>query len=114
MQRTIHGQQVVGLEVDAQTRCDHWHSELDIIALKFKCCNTWYPCFDCHQALADHPPQVWPLAEREEKAVLCGACGELLSITDYLNCQSVCPNCRSQFNPGCALHYHLYFEPSPR
>jgi uncharacterized CHY-type Zn-finger protein len=41
---------------------------------------------------------------------LCGACGHQLTVNEYLNCNSVCPRCRSQFNPGCANHYYLYFE----
>jgi hypothetical protein len=33
-----------------------------------------------------------------------------LTIRQYLNRQAVCPVCRARFNPGCALHHHLYFE----
>jgi len=42
--------------------------------------------------------------------VLCGSCGEVLRIEDYLASDSTCPNCSAAFNPGCATHYHLYFE----
>jgi hypothetical protein len=61
---------------------------------------------------AGHPARVWPLAQFDEKAVLCGACGTELTILQYLNCQAVCPACRAGFNARCALHYHLYFETS--
>ena len=109
----IHGVEVLGLDVDPETRCHHWASPLDVIALKFKCCATWYPCHDCHTACADHEPAVWPLAERDERAVLCGVCGHQLTITEYLGSGSRCPACQAAFNPGCALHYDLYFEVDP-
>ncbi|HCA60184.1 MAG TPA: hypothetical protein DEP46_19645 [Blastocatellia bacterium] len=108
--RLVHGKEVFGVEVDEETRCGHWHSPLDIIAIRFKCCGRWYPCFDCHAEVAGHEPAVWPRAERAEKAILCGGCGVELSIDDYLACENLCPACECQFNPGCAKHYHLYFE----
>ena len=80
----VRGQPVRGVEVDAQTRCVHWHGPTDIIALRMKCCGQWFSCFDCHAALADHAPAVWPLGERDAGAVLCGACGQVLSIDAYL------------------------------
>ena len=108
--REIHGQAVCGVTVDAETRCGHWHGPTDIVALRMKCCRAWFPCYDCHTALADHPAQVWTLEERDTGAVLCGACGKVLSIEDYLACDSRCPGCDAAFNPRCANHYHLYFE----
>ncbi len=110
MRRRIHGVDVVGLHVDAETRCAHYHGSSDVVAIRLKCCDAWYPCIDCHRALAGHEPVVWPIAERDEFAVLCGACGIQLAIADYLNCESTCPNCGTGFNPGCRLHHHLYFE----
>jgi uncharacterized CHY-type Zn-finger protein/L-amino acid N-acyltransferase YncA len=101
---------VHGVDLDAQTRCAHWHSKLDIIAIKMKCCDTYYACKDCHDALAGHDAVVWPRAEWNEKAVLCGACGAELSVREYLGCGNVCPNCGAGFNPGCRNHYHFYFE----
>ena len=108
--REIHGQSVRGVTVDAETRCSHWRGPTDIIALRMKCCGEWFPCSECHAALADHPAQVWTLEERDSGAVLCGACGRVLSIDDYLACDSRCPGCGAAFNPGCANDYHLYFE----
>ena len=110
MIKLIHGEEVHGIGIDAKTRCAHWHSPLDIIAIKFKCCGRWYPCFDCHEELAGHEAVVWPAEEFGERAILCGACGRQLSVHEYLSCNSVCPNCRSSFNPGCSRHRHLYFE----
>ena len=87
-----------------------YRSELDIIAVKFSCCLIYYSCFYCHEREAGHPARIWPRAEFDKKAVLCGACGTELTILQYLNCQAVCPACRARFNPRCALHHHLYFE----
>jgi len=95
---------------DAETRCAHWHGPLDVIAMRFACCDTFYPCFDCHAALADHAPAVWPMHRFDAKAVLCGACGHQLTVSEYLDCNSTCPRCGAGFNPGCANHRHLYFE----
>jgi uncharacterized CHY-type Zn-finger protein len=106
----IRGINVFGKPVDNQTRCVHWHSELDIIAIKFKCCEKYYPCFSCHEEEADHAHQVWPKSEFDQKAILCGACGKELSIQDYMASNNTCPHCKSSFNPGCSKHYHLYFE----
>ena len=108
----IRGINVFGKPVDNQTRCVHWHSELDVIAIKFKCCEKYYPCFSCHEEEADHTHQVWPKKEFDQKAILCGVCGTELSIKDYMNSNNTCPNCKAAFNPGCIKHYHLYFETS--
>ena len=55
--------------IDDQTRCRHYHSERDIIAIKFKCCETYYPCIFCHEEQADHQVEVWPTKEFDTKAV---------------------------------------------
>jgi uncharacterized CHY-type Zn-finger protein len=52
---------------------------------------------------------VWPKAAWDERAVLCGVCGGQLTVRDYLACENRCPACDAAFNPGCRLHYHLYF-----
>jgi len=110
MTLNLHGVEVFGVDVDNETRCAHWHSALDIIAIKFKCCGLWYPCFDCHREIADHQPDVWQSSEFDEEAVLCGSCGHQLTITEYLASNSKCTECHAEFNPGCAKHYHLYFQ----
>ncbi|HEV3243329.1 MAG TPA: CHY zinc finger protein [Chthoniobacterales bacterium] len=106
----IHDATVMGVDVDPQTRCAHYHNERDIIAIKFKCCGKWFSCHQCHATLAGHTAEVWLKEEFGERSVLCGNCGEQLSIREYLQCESVCPHCEHQFNPGCARHHHLYFE----
>lgn len=99
-----------GIEVNARTQCAHYHSERDIIAIRHKCCGTFYACIKCHSELVSHEPAVWPAGEFDTPAILCGNCQVVLSIKDYLNSHNTCPNCRAAFNPGCANHYHLYFE----
>ncbi|MGC1491587.1 MAG: CHY zinc finger protein, partial [Candidatus Acidiferrum sp.] len=84
---TLH---VHGLDLDPQTRCLHYRSPLDIIAIKMKCCGLFYACKDCHIALAGHPIEPWPQSEWAEPAVLCGACRSTLSISAYLACNSIC------------------------
>ena len=96
--------------LDNQTRCKHYHSALDIIAIKFKCCQNYYPCFKCHQEAADHMPQRWEKDEWNEKAILCGVCKTELTIQQYFDCDYTCPTCSSSFNPGCSKHTDLYFE----
>jgi uncharacterized CHY-type Zn-finger protein len=111
--------EVLGLNLDPQTRCDHYHSPLDIIAIKLKCCARYYACKDCHDALAGHPIEVWPETEWDQKAILCGACRAELTISAYLECNSRCPACYAAFNPACRNHHHFYFaghaiRPLPR
>lgn len=98
-----------GYLVDEHTRCLHYHSEKDVIAIRFKCCGVYYPCYECHNALAGHKAEPWPREEHDQLAVLCGVCKNQLTILEYLNCAYQCPCCRSAFNPNCAKHYHLYF-----
>ncbi|WP_089407193.1 CHY zinc finger protein [Granulicella rosea] len=102
--------QVRGVGLDAQTRCAHYNSPIDIIAIKMKCCGSYYACKDCHDALAGHAVEVWPHREWDTPAVLCGACGLELTVRQYLACSNVCPGCGARFNPGCRHHYHFYFE----
>ncbi|UOQ99433.1 CHY zinc finger protein [Hymenobacter sp. 5317J-9] len=99
-----------GTDVNERTQCAHWHSERDIIGIRFKCCDTFYACFDCHQEAAGHAPVVWPAAEFDAEAIYCGNCNSTLSIECYLSCGNTCPHCQAAFNPGCARHYPLYFE----
>ncbi|TWT27429.1 CHY zinc finger protein [Planomicrobium sp. CPCC 101110] len=105
-----HNQLVIGINVDPETRCAHYHSEIDRIAIKFFCCGKYYPCYQCHESAGCGKSAVWPKERFDEKAVLCGACGHELTVKEYLGCTSVCPACSASFNPGCSLHKHLYFE----
>ncbi len=99
-----------GVAVDSETRCVHWDSQVDVVALRFGCCETYYPCFKCHAAVSDHEPQVWPRSRFDEPAVLCGVCRETLTARAYLDGDDSCPHCGAAFNPGCRHHRHLYFE----
>jgi uncharacterized CHY-type Zn-finger protein len=104
---------VQGLELDTETRCSHYRSALDIVAIRMKCCGVYYACKDCHEALAGHAIEVWAEREWDHQAVRCGACGVEMSVRQYLECEDACPCCRAPFNPGCRLHRHLYFD-TPR
>lgn len=102
--------EVAGLEVDARTRCAHYHSPLDVVAVKMHCCGVFYACKDCHEALAGHAILVWPRAQWNERAVLCGACSTTMSISRYLTCADRCPHCDVSFNPRCRDHHATYFS----
>ena len=120
---------VHGAVVDAETRCIHWSSPRDIVALQFFCCRRFYPCYQCHQLDVQQqsgPPhssdaaQTWPRESGGELAVLCGACRRLLSIDEYVQLYEegrsdppCCPGCAAPFNPGCRKHLHLYFDIDP-
>lgn len=101
---------VKGKTVDDETRCTHYHSPLDIIAIRFRCCHDYYPCYQCHDETAGHPAQVWKKEEWDTRAILCGKCKTELSINDYLKAADHCPSCGAPFNPGCSKHHHLYFD----
>lgn len=102
---TIHGK-----PVDDNTRCIHYHSVLDVIAIKFKCCGKYYPCYQCHEETAGHAAITWKKNEWNTKAIFCGICKKELTIEQYVQSGNQCPNCNALFNPGCSRHYHLYFE----
>jgi len=99
-----------GVAVDTETRCRHWDDSVDVVALQFACCETYYPCFECHAETADHDPERWPRDRFDDPAVLCGRCRTELTVEAYLDCGDCCPACDAAFNPGCRAHRHLYFE----
>ena len=101
---------VRGKTVDEFTRCIHYHSPLDVIAIKFKCCDEYYPCHHCHEEEVNHAHKVWEKNEFDKKAVFCGICKNELTIHEYLAAATYCPYCHTAFNPYCSKHYHLYFE----
>jgi uncharacterized CHY-type Zn-finger protein len=105
---------VLGQTIDAQARCVHYGTELDVIAIRFHCCGEYYPCHLCHDEVSgQHPAVPWPAAQHEALAVLCGVCSTELRIAEYLGVDR-CPHCDAAFNPGCKLHADLYFEPDGR
>lgn len=99
-----------GVGVDADGRCAHWRSPLDVVAFRFPCCRGWWACHDCHEAVADHPARPWPPASGNEPAVLCGACRTVYGIDAYRASPEACPACATPFNPRCRLHHPRYFE----
>ena len=101
---------MLGVGLDDQTRCTHYRSPVDIVALKAWCCGEYYACHACHAALAGHELVPWPRERRSASAVLCGACGIELTVDHYLAAADRCPHCNSAFNPGCRLHHDIYFE----
>lgn len=100
---------VHGAVVDNATRCVHYHSAKDIIAIKFKCCNQYYPCYKCHEEEANHCIQRWSQEQFDEFAILCGSCHNELTINQYMQ-TVICPYCQANFNERCTAHYHIYFE----
>ncbi len=100
---------VHGRTIDAQTRCVHHGGPSDIIALKFKCCVNFYPCYECHDEAVTHAIERWGDADLNEHAVLCGACSRQLTVAEYLGAAR-CPACDAEFNPGCKLHRDIYFD----
>ncbi len=103
---------VLGQVVDAQTRCAHYNTDLDVIAIRFFCCREYYPCHLCHAEVpGQHEAKGWPVTEYDARAVMCGVCEHELSIAGYL-ARADCPGCGARFNPGCKLHTDRYFSPA--
>ncbi|HLR55046.1 MAG TPA: CHY zinc finger protein [Pseudogracilibacillus sp.] len=101
--------EVSGVGVDRQYRCQHYHKQEDIVAIKFKCCQTYYACYQCHE-LEAHATERWDKTEFQEKALLCGACKSEFTIYQYVNGHAICPVCHTAHNPACKDHFHLYFD----
>ncbi|MGO2035000.1 MAG: CHY zinc finger protein [Brevibacterium sp.] len=99
---------VYGKTVDEHTRCEHYSTDLDIIAIRFACCDRYYPCHLCHSECADHPAEQWPRDQWGRPAILCGMCRTELTIETYKRVDA-CPECAAPFNPRCAAHSDLYF-----
>ena len=100
---------VLGPVVDAETRCIHYATALDVIAIEFACCRQFYPCYRCHAETAEHPATRWPASAGAEQAILCGVCDLRFTIDEYADA-AACPACTAPFNPGCKLHWNLYFS----
>ena len=101
--------QVYGKTVDEHTRCVHYSTELDIIAIRFACCDRYYPCHLCHSETTDHPAQQWQREKWDRAAILCGLCWSQLTIETYRGADA-CPECTAPFNPRCAEHSSCYFD----
>lgn len=103
--------QIHGRTVDAQGRCAHWHSPLDVVANRCATCAKFWACSICHDEACDHP---FGPAGRRDQAVLCGACGTIMDYEAYTGYADApqcpqCPQCGHPFNPGCATHRDIYF-----
>ncbi|MDO5634840.1 MAG: CHY zinc finger protein [Micrococcus sp.] len=110
---------VDGVGMDEQTRCVHYRTTRDVVALRLGCCAVYYACRQCHDERADHAAVVVPARDADQPRARCGVCGALMTVREYRALHTDtgaaeaphCPRCRAEFNPGCALHDHLYFEP---
>lgn len=98
-----------GCRVDDDTRCAHYDGPTDVVAIRFACCNVYYPCYRCHREGTEHDAVPWPIERRYERAVLCGACRHVMSAEAYLHADYTCPRCTTNFNPACARHHDRYF-----
>ncbi|EPY54030.1 hypothetical protein SPOG_02747 [Schizosaccharomyces cryophilus OY26] len=98
---------IYGLLVDDWSRCQHYHSELDIVALRCFACKRFYACFTCHNILESHRFEPWKETPNLFP-VLCGACKHNLTRDQYQQ-TSNCPNCERPFNPNCRKHKSYYF-----
>jgi len=111
MAASYHG---VGVKEFGLSRCQHWHSERDVLALLSPCCRKYYACASCHNELEDHPLAPWPAdTDVTTRALLCGVCMNTFSIAQYLGGGGErCPHpaCGAKFNPGCKNHWHIYFS----
>lgn len=99
-----------GVDVGPETRCAHYDGPRDVIAIRFACCGVFYPCHACHLAVAEHDAERWAPDQFDTRAVLCGHCGTVLTIEQYLEGDQACSACGTAFNPRCARHYDRYFE----
>lgn len=98
-----------GVAVDGETRCAHYDAAVDVVALRFHCCDRYYPCVRCHESVIDHDTERVPREAFDDPAVLCGVCGATLSVRAYLDCDDACPACGAAFNPDCRRHRDRYF-----
>lgn len=102
---------VRGVEVDAESRCAHWRSAVDVVAMRFRCCGEYYGCHICHEAVAGHAAQRWEtVRDADEMVAMCGVCGGEFTLAAYLTTSDRCPACGTGWNPGCVKHRDLYFE----
>ena len=95
-----------GLHVDSAGRCQHYHTEVDIVVLKCAKCQRYYACYQCHDELAGH--HFAPVDIDDPTPVLCGACRNTLTYQQYR--LGHCPYCGHAFNPKCQLHHDIYFR----
>ncbi|TWT11350.1 hypothetical protein FRX54_03460 [Streptococcus sp. sy004] len=100
---------IYGDVVDLETRCLHYHSARDIVALRCFSCRRYYPCYHCHDTYEQHTYQAYS-SQSEDEVVFCGACQIGMTALAYRQGKSVCPNCSAAFNPACKEHESIYFS----
>ena len=101
--------QAQGLLVDHESRCVHYHSDKDIVALQCYECQKYYACYQCHNELESHIFSPYPLNLKEDRPILCGSCGKTLTYEEYTE-TGTCPFCNAAFNPACQSHHSYYFK----
>lgn len=100
-------EQIRGIDVDAEGRCAHYHTELDVVANRCTLCGEFWACHECHAELAGHS---FGRVGEGVPAVMCGVCGLIMDHATYV-AAPCCPSCGHAFNPRCLLHAHKYFQP---
>lgn len=103
----IESNLIYGSLIDKQGRCVHYNSKLDIISNRCGQCGKLYACYKCHNQLEDH--SFLPVKKDEKDSVLCGVCKKMFSYIEYAGL-CACPDCKSEFNPRCALHKNIYAQ----
>ncbi|PSL43963.1 putative CHY-type Zn-finger protein [Salsuginibacillus halophilus] len=101
---------VYGLDLDEKSRCQHYHTAVDIISNACACCDSFYACARCHQAVMNRPFQPFPASRRKEGCVMCGNCGYKMTKEVYQTANDQCPECDHPFNPNCKQHAKWYFS----
>ncbi len=102
---------VQGIDVDDAGRCAHYQTQLDIVSFRLPCCDGFWACRECHDALhPEHLVQVWGPDEWRRRIVLCGACKGRFSLKVYSADHTRCPKCFVPWNPNCIYHHALYFQ----
>ncbi len=96
---------IYGEDLDECGRCRHYHTDLDVVALKCAQCGKYYACYHCHDEMEDHPFKATDGSE--PYPVLCGSCRHLLTYKEYS--EGRCPYCGHPFNPRCSRHHDIYF-----
>lgn len=100
-------EKVYGIGLDAEGRCEHYHTELDVVALRCGKCRKYYACYKCHDQLEDHAFVPADAGQDADTPVLCCSCNSKLTYIQYQ--QGKCAFCGHDFNPKCALHHDIYF-----
>ncbi len=56
----------------------------EVSAIKFKCCNKYYPCYKCHNRVEKHAIKRWSEPSFNQKAILCGVSKHELTMNEYM------------------------------